>query len=868
MGQTASRDVGSSKPRVGIERSVSPAHDRCDYRGGVSPSPVRSLADELRSWDDEALVALLERRPDLSVPAPTDLGALATAAVGRLSVQRAVDGLEARTLQVLEVLAVSPEPVSSGEVSRRWGAPAAEPLTRLRGLGLIWGGPRSLHLVRAARECLGQYPAGLGPPLVEALGRRSPQRLAEVLEDLGLPPSGDPDTALTRLAEHLGDPDQVRALLERAPAAAAGVLERLVWGPPVGQVPDADRAVRAGTAGSGVEWLLAHGLLAVADPGHVVLPREVALALRGGRVHRRPEQAPPPLDLRERRTAQVDDTAALAAAEAVRLVEELGGLWGVDPPALLRAGGLSVRDLRRTAVRLDLDETTAALVVEVALAAGLIADDGEADPTWLPTAAFDTWQAGGVGERWIRLAAAWWDMPRAPGLIGSRGPKDSPVAALGPQVERPAARIVRRQVLTDLAAATLPEDEPSTADPQARTGALKDPAGAGLVATVTWSAPRRASAALPELVGWALGEAAWLGVTGLAALSSFGRLLIETGPAEPGYGTGNGPAAEPGPHRVRSAEPAAELLEKILPEPIEEILLQADLTAVAPGRLPADLERELVLMADVESRGGASVFRFSTASVRRALDAGRTGAELTRWLGERSRTPVPQPLEYLIADSARRYGRLRVGVAGSYLRADDEALLNEVLADRRAGALRLRRLAPTVLASGAAPDVVLAALREMGLSPAAESPDGDLLIRAVPARRARSGGSAVSRRRQPPTAATESLRAAVRAMRAVEDNVRRPVRVDAEPPPLVPMDPAGAIAVLREAAAGRRALWIGYLEEAGRPVRQMIEPLSVEGGRIRALDLASGTVRGYSVHRVIAVAGTEEPARGSDRTRG
>nr|WP_269329329.1 helicase-associated domain-containing protein [Kineosporia babensis] len=344
----------------------------------------------------------------------------------------------------------------------------------------------------------------------------------------------------------------------------------------------------------------------------------------------------------------------------------------------------------------------------------------------------------------------------------------------------------------------------------------------------------------------------------MAALSSFGRLLVEAAETAPGYGSGAEPA-----RRTVGAKPAADLLDETLPAPVDHVLLQADLTVVAPGRLPAPIERELTLMAEVESRGGASVFRFTTASVRRALDAGRTGEDLTRWLAEHSRTPVPQPLEYLISDSARRYGRLRVGVASAYLRADDEALLSEVLADRRAAGLRLRRLAPTVLAAAAPPDVVLSALREMGLAPAAESPDGDLLVHAVPPRRSRSGGSPVARRQPPPTATHEALLNAVRAMRAVEENVRRPVVAGAEPPPLVPMDPAGAIAVLRDAAATRRPLWIGYLEDAGKPVRQLIEPLAVEGGRIRALELASGRVRGYSVHRVIAVAGTDETASGT-----
>ena len=47
-----------------------------------------------------------------------------------------------------------------------------------------------------------------------------------------------------------------------------------------------------------------------------------------------------------------------------------------------------------------------------------------------------------------------------------------------------------------------------------------------------------------------------------------------------------------------------------------------------------------------------------------------------------SRTPVPQPLTYLIDDVARRHGLLRVGAAGTYLRCDDPAVLDELMAGR------------------------------------------------------------------------------------------------------------------------------------------------------------------------------------------
>ncbi len=89
------------------------------------------------------------------------------------------------------------------------------------------------------------------------------------------------------------------------------------------------------------------------------------------------------------------------------------------------------------------------------------------------------------------------------------------------------------------------------------------------------------------------------------------------------------------------------------------------------------------MVAEPESAGGASVYRVTPAAVRRALDAGYAADDLHALFRRRSRTPVPQALTYLIDDVARRHGGLRVGRAGSYLRSDDEALVAEVLADRR-----------------------------------------------------------------------------------------------------------------------------------------------------------------------------------------
>ena len=781
-------------------------------------SSPRTLAEDLRTRSDEALEALVVARPDLAAPLPSSTTALATRATTRASTQRALDRLTTPVLQVAEVLAVLPEPTSVTAVSRTWGARANDVVDVLRTRALLWGPDRRLHLVHAVRELLGPHPAGLGPALADALGRRSPQRLSDLLEDLGLEVSHDPEVALARLSAHLGDVDAVQELLTRAPEGVRTVLDKLAWGPPTGAVDRADRQVRAATSASPVDWLLAHGLLAVAGPGTVVLPREVGLVLRGQHVHRTPDRQPPALPTTARRADQVAAGAAEAAAETCRLVEELGRLWGAAPPPVLRGGGVGVREMRRTASALEVDEATAALVVETAWIAGLVADDGEVEPRWLPTTAFDAWREEEVGERWLSLASAWLATTRVPAMVGTRDTKDAVRNALGPDLDRASALAVRTAVLAELSA--LPEGAVATAD--------------DLAARLRWAAPRRATRLRDDLVTWTLRDAGWLGVVGAGALSPAGRALL-----------------------VPDDDAAVAALSASLPTPVHEVLLQADLTAVAPGPLEAHLARRLESLARVESRGGATVYRFDPTTVRKGLDDGQTGDEALSFLAQVSATGVPQPLEYLVRDVARRHGRVRVGRAGSYVRAEDPALLAELLSDKRCAGLGLRSLAPTVLACAADPDDVLAVLRQVGVAPAAEGPDGELLVRR--ATELRSGARPLPRpvTGEPPPPGPALVSAAVRSVRAGDEDLAASERRRAstpEAPPLPPLDPTTSLALLREAALTRRAVWIGYVDGQGQARRHLVEPVEVDGGRVTAFDRAEGVVRHYSVHRVTGVA--------------
>lgn len=407
---------------------------------------------------------------------------------------------------------------------------------------------------------------------------------------------------------------------------------------------------------------------------------------------------------------------------------------------MLRAGGISVRDLKRTAAALDLTEPEAAFWLELAYVTGLIATDGELDEAYAPTPAADEWRQLPAARQWTALAAAWLTATRTPGLVGTRDPKNRALSALGPDLDRSLAPQVRGRTLRLLAG--LPPGSAADRD--------------SLLARLRWERPLRAGTDTlrTDLLTWTLNDAENLGITGRGGLAAHARALLSDG-----------------------AERAAATLAPLLPEPLDHVLLQADLTAVAPGPLIAPLAETLGVLADIESKGGATVYRFTPGSVRRALDAGRTAAELQEFLTTHSRTPVPQPLSYLIDDVARRHGTLRVGAASAYLRCDDDSVLAELLADRRAAGLGLRRLAPTVLAAQAEPTTLLDRLRAMGLAPAAESADGDVLISRPDARRTPPRTPPVPVAEGAPTPADRLLGAAVKAIRAGDraaTAVRRP----------------------------------------------------------------------------------------------
>ncbi|MGW1136484.1 helicase-associated domain-containing protein [Streptomyces zhihengii] len=851
-----------------------------DSRGGsqAGRTAPRTLAEALRARADDELAALLRARPDLLSPVPNDVTQLATRAGTRASVVRALERLDRFALQTAEALAVASDPapyeellglLTGDEPVPEVAAALPGALAELRRQALVWGEDDRLRLVRTARELLAPQPTrpsptGLGPTVAEATAGMSPGRLQEIVAEAGLPATHDPVSAVAALTSLFTDRERMARLLDTAPSEALSVLDRLVWGPPYGEV--------TASPAPPVRWLRDRGLLLPASPRTVVLPREAALHLRAGRAHRTPEPVPPAVVVAaERRPQVVDSAAAGQAYTALATVEDLLKDWHEGGPAVLRAGGLSVRDLKRTAAALDTTEPLAAFWLELTYAAGLLASDGEVDERYAPTPAYDEWLELPAARRWAVLATAWLAATRTPGLVGGQDSKGRTLSALGPELDRSAAPEVRHRVLRLLAA--LPD------------GAAPDPRS--LQDRLRWERPLRGDALgtgardlRARLTEWTLSEAELLGITGRGALAAPARALLgaggadgaddDSGTADDGTGSGSGTRTGTGRDTGRGTGGAGDdarrahavaLLTPLLPEPLDHVLLQADLTAVAPGPLERPLAEALSVLADVESKGGATVYRFTPGSVRRALDAGRSASDLHAFLAAHSRTPVPQPLSYLIDDVARRHGHLRVGAASAYVRCDDETVLGEILADRRSQGLGLRRLAPTVLAARTDPAALLEGLRSLGYAPAAESAEGDVLITRAHARRTPPRTAPVPVPDGPPLPDRTLLGAAVKAIRAGDLAAtveRRPAGAGASAPPadgeLPRTTAAETLATVQAAALTGSALWIGYVNADGAASQRVIAPVRVEGGFVTGYDHTADEVRTYPLHRITGVA--------------
>ncbi|MET9693110.1 helicase-associated domain-containing protein [Streptomyces sp. NPDC006514] len=662
-----------------------------------------TLATWLGSLDGPRLARVLETRRDATAtPQLRSVAELADRLQRPGSVALALSRLALPQLQVAEALAALRAPASRDHLAKLLGVAdddtgreLAAVLEALADHALVWpDGTEELRTAGPLRQAW-EAPLGLDAPLEELLADTTSEELRAMLAALGVKPPGDKARRLAALLAHHSDPERIVSVVAKAPVATRRLLEGRAGAGPAGPA----RFVLFGSPGpeleAGARWALDRGLL-VEDHhryGPARMPAEVAVALRGSGWHAPFTPVPPSARSESVTPVEVDHEAAAAAAAFATRAASVLSVCSTTAPARLKSGGIGARELARIGKAARADEVVVRLTLETAHAAGLLARDGD---RVVPTEAYDAWAEQEPPERFAVLLQAWRNLPLTPTQARDEDGKALPALAGAP---------------------------PCDGCVQARHGLLaaaaRLPAGQGVRVTsdlgplIAWCRPLSDSSPDGPPFATVIREAELLGVLARGALSALG-IHLRTGDAE-GLGVE---------------------CRRLLPPATSTARIGADLTAVVTGTPSGRLALLLDSVADRETSGTASVWRFSAGSVRRALDAGRTREDITAGLAAIAAGPLPQPLSYLIADAARGHGRVRIAPASCVLHGDDPALLAELAAHRGLAELGLRQLAPTVLISRSPLDTTLGTLRAEGYAPVAETAGGTVRIERTLPRRA------------------------------------------------------------------------------------------------------------------------------------
>lgn len=314
-------------------------------------------------------------------------------------------------------------------------------------------------------------------------------------------------------------------------------------------------------------------------------------------------------------------------------------------------------------------------------------------------------------------------------------------------------------------------------------------------------------------------DAALLGVVVGEAPSTAGALLVTDG-----------------------ADAAARAIAGLFPAEVDKVYLQHDLSVISPGPLAPHLDARLCGIADVEQRAIASTYRISGASLSRGLAAGETAGSIRALLERLSLTGIPQPLDYLIADTASRFGSLRVAPLDgggdpdsaeygrhSEVRSDDEHLLGLVAVDVSLASLGLVPSGPHRLLSRFDQGVVYWAMREARYPVIAEDADGTP-ITLQPRRAAVSAPT--------PRRGAADLVAALRAS------------THGEP---AETGQAWLARQLDVAIRARMTVTVSVRMPDGREVSYLLEPTGLAGGRVRGRDRRADLERTLPLSHITAV---------------
>lgn len=270
-----------------------------------------------------------------------------------------------------------------------------------------------------------------------------------------------------------------------------------------------------------------------------------------------------------------------------------------------------------------------------------------------------------------------------------------------------------------------------------------------------------------------------------------------------------------------------------LPAAAEKVIIQADLTLIAPSPLPTELEISLRRFADTEQIGMASSYRLSALSVSHGLETGLAINEIRALLLRLSEKDLPQPVDYLLKEAESRFARLKVYAtksgAHSQIVSTDKILLAEIHNDQRLKPFALHFDEAGSLHSRFEAELVYFALREANFVAVRVDENGEVL-----SPQKLSSKNKVSEQRQ-----------------SVVEDITRMRQSDTQG--TSDPDDDDLLRQIQLAIKYKAKMVIVLKTSSGEQVEYLVEPVGVANGRLRAKDRKADLERTLPLSSVVSI---------------
>ena len=270
-----------------------------------------------------------------------------------------------------------------------------------------------------------------------------------------------------------------------------------------------------------------------------------------------------------------------------------------------------------------------------------------------------------------------------------------------------------------------------------------------------------------------------------------------------------------------------------LPSAAERVIIQADLTLIAPSPLPTELEISLRRFADTEQIGMASSYRLSALSVSHGLETGLAVEEIRALLLRLSAKDLPQPVDYLLKEAESRFARLKVYAtksgAHSQIVSTDKILLAEIHNDQRLKPFALHFDEAGSLHSRFEAELVYFALREANFVAVRVDEKGQVM-----SPQKLSSKNKVSEQRK-----------------SVVEDITRMRQADTQG--TSDPDDDDLLRQIQLAIKYKAKMVIVLKTSSGEQVEYLVEPVGVANGRLRAKDRKADLERTLPLSSVVSI---------------